>query len=63
MWRYTGLLDGNGQWAVETNAVLYGEAFRIVTTEILSDGNFWSFGHSAYTSPTDYWVRTQHLRC
>lgn len=40
----------------------YGEAFRIKET-IVFGGTFYSFGHSASTYPTDYWVTTGSLRC
>lgn len=40
----------------------YGEAFRIQSTYLVN-GTFKSWGHSASSSPVDYEVNTNDLRC
>lgn len=41
----------------------YNEAFRIKETILVGGIEFWSYGHSASSYPTDYWVFTPALRC
>lgn len=57
MWRY------NSAGQPEFGTLWQNQPFRIFVTQILSDGNFWSLGHSSTTNQEDFWVRTQHLRC
>lgn len=40
----------------------YGQHFAGHQT-VVYGGQFWSYGHSSTSYPTDFWIRTNHLRC
>ncbi|MDO8185690.1 hypothetical protein Q5424_15565 [Conexibacter sp. JD483] len=53
--------DGPGvgpvDWYMGRNEAFIGQL------TVVSNGHFWSFGHSTGSAPYDYWVLTEKLRC